>query len=118
MIIVENYYTSLPYFEHHDPQNVVIETGQGIVSYSIYEIERIDIFSLAIQHGFRVEQLLGSEQQEVGIFGSEDFGDGSEHSDQELLAEIEQMDSRDREIFMEELAVESDFWDGSEVFYE
>jgi len=59
-----------------------------------------------------------SEKQEADIFGSEDFGGASGYSNQELLAEIEQMDPMDRDIFMEELAVESDFWNESEVLHE
>jgi proteasome lid subunit RPN8/RPN11 len=58
------------------------------------------------------------QENETGIFGGQDFGSASGYSNQELLAEIEQMDPMDREIFMEELAVESDFWNESEVLYE
>ncbi|MFC1677827.1 hypothetical protein ACFL3G_12305, partial [Planctomycetota bacterium] len=60
-----------------------------------------------------------SQQQEIGVFGSEDFGGVSQYSNQDLLSEIDAMDPMEREIFMEELSVKSDFWDEeTEVFYE
>ena len=65
------------------------------------------------------KQTSDSLQQEIGVFGSEDFGGVSQYSNQDLLAEIDQMDPMEREIFMEELSVKSDFWDEeTEVFYE
>jgi proteasome lid subunit RPN8/RPN11 len=65
------------------------------------------------------KQTSDSSQQEIGVFGSEDFGGVSQYSNQDLLSEIDQMDAMEREIFMEELSVRSDFWDEeSEVFYE
>jgi len=65
------------------------------------------------------KQTSDETQQEVGIFGSEDFGGVSQYSNQDLLSEIDAMDPMEREIFMEELSVRSDFWDEeSEVFYE
>ena len=64
------------------------------------------------------KQTSNETQQEVGIFGSEDFGGVSQYSNQDLLSEIDAMDPMEREIFMEELSVRSDFWDEeSEVFY-
>jgi proteasome lid subunit RPN8/RPN11 len=63
-------------------------------------------------------QTSNNQQQEAGILGSEDFGGTAGYSNQDLLAEIEEMDPMDREIFMEELAVKSDFWNESEVLYE
>ena len=64
------------------------------------------------------KQTSDSQQQEIGVFGSEDFGGVSQYSNQDLLSEIGQMDPMEREIFMEELSVRSDFWDESEVLYE
>ena len=65
------------------------------------------------------KQTSDETQQEVGIFGSEDFGGVSQYSNQDLLSEIDAMDPMEREIFMEELSVRSDFWDEeTEVFYE
>ena len=65
------------------------------------------------------KQTSDETQQEVGIFGSEDFGGVSQYSNQDLLSEIDAMEPMEREIFMEELSVRSDFWDEeSEVFYE
>jgi len=65
------------------------------------------------------KQTSDSPQQEIGVFGSEDFAGVSQYSNQDLLAEIDQMDPMEREIFMEELSVKSDFWDEeTEVFYE
>ncbi|MFH1615393.1 MAG: hypothetical protein ABIG61_09965 [Planctomycetota bacterium] len=65
------------------------------------------------------KQTADSQQQEIGVFGSEDFGGVSQYSNQDLLSEIDAMDPMEREIFMEELSVKSDFWDEeTEVFYE
>ena len=65
------------------------------------------------------KQKSGDTQQEIGIFGSEDFGGVSQYSSQDLLGEIDEMDPMEREIFMDELAVRSDFWDEEvEVFYD
>jgi len=65
------------------------------------------------------KQTSDKPQQEIGVFGSEDFGGVSQYSNQDLLSEIDQMDPMEREIFMEELSVKSDFWDEeTEVFYE
>ncbi len=64
------------------------------------------------------KQTSDSQQQKIGVFGNEDFGSVSQYSNQDLLSEIDQMDPMEREIFMDELAVRSDFWDEeSEVFY-
>ena len=65
------------------------------------------------------KQASDKPQQEIGVFGSEDFVGVSQYSNHDLLSEINQMDSMEREIFMEELSVRSDFWDEeTEVFYE
>jgi len=65
------------------------------------------------------KQTSDSQQQEIGVFGSESFDGVSQYSNQDLLSEINQMDPMEREIFMEELSVRSDFWDEeTEVFYE
>ena len=65
------------------------------------------------------KQASDKPQQEIGVFGSEDFGGVSQYSNQDLLSEIDSMDPMEREIFMEELSVKSDFWDEeTEVFYE
>lgn len=65
------------------------------------------------------KQTSDNQQQEIGVFGSEDFGAMSQYSNQDLLSEIDQMDPMEREIFMEDLAVRSDFWDEeTEVFYD
>ena len=64
------------------------------------------------------KQTSDNQQQEIGVFGSEDFSGVSQYSNQDLLSEIDQMDPIEREIFMEELSVKSDFWDESEVLYE
>jgi len=59
-----------------------------------------------------------SDQKEFAPFGSENFNGTSLFSGEDLLSEIDQMDPMEREIFMDELAVRSDFWDEeTEVFY-
>ena len=56
---------------------------------------------------------------EKSIFGSDNFGRDPLFSSEDLLSEIDQMDPTERDIFMDELAVRSDFWDEeTEVFYE
>ena len=65
------------------------------------------------------KQTSDSQQQEIGVFGSEGFGGVSQYSNQEILSEIDQMDPMEREFFMEELSARSDFWNQEmEVFYE
>ncbi len=61
-----------------------------------------------------------SEKQEdkTDIFGGNDFEETSVFASQDLLGEIDSMEPMEREIFMEELAIRSDFWDESEVIYE
>ena len=60
----------------------------------------------------------GKQENEADVFGS----DGSEvlfdYTDDDLLSEIDSMDPMERQYFMEELAVRSDFWNESEVIYE
>ena len=58
------------------------------------------------------------DQKEFEPFGCENFSGASLFSSDDLLSEIDQMDPMEREIFMDELAVRSDFWDEeTEVFY-
>ncbi len=45
------------------------------------------------------------------MFGSDGFEDTSFCSGQDMLTEIDSMEPRERELFMEELAIRSDFWD-------
>ena len=60
-----------------------------------------------------------SEKQEADIFGSDGFEDMSAFTSQDLLGEIDAMEPMERQFFMDELAVRSDFWDEeSGVFYE
>ena len=59
-----------------------------------------------------------NDQKEFAPFGNENFNGASLFSGEDLLSEIDQMDPMEREIFMDELSVRSDFWDEeSEVFY-
>ena len=62
----------------------------------------------------------GKQQDELEIFGNNDFEETSLFTGQELLGEIDSMDPMEREIFMEELSIRSDFWNEyeSEVIYE
>ena len=56
--------------------------------------------------------------QETDSFGSKGFGKISQFSGEDLLCEIDQMEPFEREMFMNELAIRSDFWDQeSGVFY-
>ena len=58
------------------------------------------------------------QQDEVDIFGGNGFEETSVFTNQDLLGEIDSMEPMEREMFMEELSVRSDFWDESEVIYE
>jgi proteasome lid subunit RPN8/RPN11 len=59
------------------------------------------------------------QQPEKSIFGNEGFDRDPLFSSEELLSEIDLMDPMEREMFMGELAVRSDFWDEeNEVFHE
>lgn len=58
------------------------------------------------------------EVEEIGVFGSNGFDDLSDLTGEDLLSEIDSMDPMEREYFMEELSIRSDFWDESEVLYE
>ncbi len=60
----------------------------------------------------------GKQEDETDIFGNNGFEETSVFSSQDLLGEIDSMEPMEREIFMEELSVRSDFWDESEVIYE
>jgi proteasome lid subunit RPN8/RPN11 len=54
----------------------------------------------------------GREQEkESETFGSDDFRTVPLFSSDELLSEIDQMDPIEREVFMDELAIRSNFWD-------
>jgi len=59
-----------------------------------------------------------NQQKEVELFGNENFSKVPLFSSEDLISEIDQMDPMEREVFMDELAIRSDFWDEeSEVFY-
>jgi proteasome lid subunit RPN8/RPN11 len=58
------------------------------------------------------------QEAETDIFGNNGFEEESIYSSHDLLGEIDSMEPMEREMFMEELSVRSDFWDESEVFYE
>ena len=60
----------------------------------------------------------GKQEDEVDIFGGNGFEETSVFTNQDLLGEIDSMEPMEREMFMEELSVRSDFWDESEVIYE
>ena len=59
-------------------------------------------------------------KHEEEVFGSDGFEDVESFAGQDLLSEIDSMDPMERQYFMEELAVKSDFWDEdeSEVLYD
>jgi len=58
------------------------------------------------------------QEDDLEIFGNNGFEETSVFTSQDLLGEIDSMEPMEREIFMEELSVRSDFWDESEVLYE
>ena len=60
----------------------------------------------------------GKQEDETDIFGGNAFEETSVFTNQDLLGEIDSMEPMEREMFMEELSVRSDFWDESEVIYE
>jgi proteasome lid subunit RPN8/RPN11 len=53
----------------------------------------------------------GKQVEAVEVFGSDGFEETSFFSGQDLITEIDLMEPMERELFMEELAVRSDFWD-------
>ncbi|MFC1675931.1 hypothetical protein ACFL3G_02570 [Planctomycetota bacterium] len=61
-----------------------------------------------------------SQDEEPDIFGCEDSSGLGSFTDHELLSEIDSMDPMERQYFMEELSIRSNFWDEyeSEVIYE
>ncbi len=73
-----------------------------------------DIFKLA---GKSKKNMLQDKTDLFGCDGSEGLGS---FTDQELLTEIDSMDPMERQYFMEELSIRSEFWDEyeSEVLYE
>ena len=60
------------------------------------------------------------QEDQVEIFGSDGSEKLLEYADYDLLSEIDSMDPMERQYFMEELAIRSDFWNEyeSEVLYE
>ena len=58
--------------------------------------------------------------EEADVFGSDGFDSLSDLSGEDVLSEIDSMDPMEREYFMEELSIRSEFWneDESEVLYE
>jgi proteasome lid subunit RPN8/RPN11 len=60
------------------------------------------------------------QTEEADVFGSDGFDDLSDLTGEDLLSEIGSMDPIEREYFMEELSIKSDFWNEqeSEVLYE
>jgi proteasome lid subunit RPN8/RPN11 len=64
-------------------------------------------------------QPAGCQEKNIEPFGNQNFGRVPLLSSDDLLSEIDQMDPMERQFFMDELAVRSDFWDEeSEVSYE
>ena len=61
-----------------------------------------------------------TQLEEAEVFGSTGFDSLSVSSSEDMIEELEQMDPSERQAFMDELAVRSDFWDEyeSEVLYE
>lgn len=57
-------------------------------------------------------------KQPEDVFGSDGLENFGSLADHDLLSEIDSMDPMERQYFMEELSIRSDFWDESEVLYE
>ena len=59
-------------------------------------------------------------EEEIEVFGSDGSEDLSVFDGQDILSEIDSVDPMEREYFMEELSIRSEFWDEdeSEVIYE
>ena len=63
----------------------------------------------------RSKKFKKSEAEEIEVFGSEDL---ISFDGQDILEDIDSMDPMERQYFMDELAIRSDFWDESEVLYD
>jgi proteasome lid subunit RPN8/RPN11 len=64
------------------------------------------------------KEAVSQKQPSVDLFGKKKQGNVPQLSSEDLLSEIDQMQPMEREMFMNELAVRSDFWDEeSGVFY-
>jgi proteasome lid subunit RPN8/RPN11 len=64
------------------------------------------------------KEAVSQKQPSVDLFGEKHSGNAPQLSSEDLLSEIDRMQPMDREIFMDGLAVRSDFWDEeSGVFY-
>jgi len=61
-----------------------------------------------------------AQPEEIGVFGSTGFENLNDLTGEDLLSEIDSMDPMERECFMGELAIRSDFWDEyeSEDYYD
>jgi len=60
-----------------------------------------------------------AEPEEIGIFGNDSFSSTFCNSPEDMIEELELMHPAERQAFMDELAVRSDFWEEeTEVFYE
>jgi len=59
-----------------------------------------------------------NKTEDIDVFGSDGFESFGCLTGQDLLYEIDAMGPMERQYFMEELAIRSDFWDESEVVYE
>lgn len=60
MLLVENYYANKKYLNTFIPYNIMMQTGPTVNTYSIYNVDHHDLFSLALIHGFQVEQFIAS----------------------------------------------------------
>lgn len=68
---------------------------------------------------FKEKGAKSQQENKVEIFGGDEFQTGI-FSSEDLLEELEMMPASERQTFMDELAIRSDFWNEceSEVFYE
>lgn len=61
---------------------------------------------------------LDKPKQEIGLFGEQQLASAPEFLSEDLLSQIDRMEPFEREMFMEELAIRSEFWnEESEAFY-
>ena len=60
MLLVENYYSNKEYLQEYIPYNILMNTGPTINTYSIYDVDRQDLFQLALVHNFTLERFIAS----------------------------------------------------------
>jgi hypothetical protein len=60
MLLVENYYAHKEFLKPFIPYNIMMQTGPTVNTYSIYNVDRHDLFEMALIHNFTVETFIAS----------------------------------------------------------